>query len=289
MANLFAACQHNGRLLAKRVPLDSSVQEAMELMFASQEEEFRRVGNEEVPFDGGWKADENEVLVVQAPEDAAVFVEAVTANPISVPVIDTRNFVDEGIRGLFTKSEQSEKCIVLVQLFTAAQVLSRRFPLILRGDAFRQLREAAFAFGTKLECIIEDERIKFKSFANLRKIIGSMSEHLRAATDEEMRQFAQHDRIEVSDVEAFIELTDETTRKLVRAVDGAGTLDEYSAYSIVEAAASVGLELESKGDRIVLPMNRGDLKNVVRFLDDGLFEAALTKRRYVTNSKRPVP
>ena len=288
MLNLFAACRNNGQLLVKRVPLDRSVQEAVEEMFTRQERQFRENVTDEVPFDGDWKAESNEVLTLGVPGEARVFVDVMKENAIAIPTIDTSNFDQEGIRALFTTSETGGKSVVLIQLFTIAQVLSRKFPLVMRGNTFRELTDPSFAFGAKLEGIIEDDVLKFKSFFNVRKIIGSMSAHFRAATDKEMREFAAHESIEVENVESFIELADETTRKLVRAVAEAKTLDKYSTTSVVEAARSVGVELNARGDRLVLPTKRAELKRVVRFLDDGLYEAPLTRRRYETNSKKLV-
>ncbi len=154
MSNLFAACRQNGQIIAKRVPLDRNAQKEVRSMFARQEAQFREDVTDEVQFDGGWKADDNEVLTLEVPSDAAVLVETVETNALSIPIIDTGNIEREGIGGLFTKSDSNgEGSVVLVQLFTAAQVLSRRYPLIMRGNTFEKLVDAAFAVGSKLECI----------------------------------------------------------------------------------------------------------------------------------------
>ena len=41
-------------------------------------------------------------------------------------------------------------------------------------------------------------------------------------------------------------------------------------------------------DKIKVPTDRAGLKQLLRFLDDGLYEASLSGQRYVTNSKKKV-
>jgi hypothetical protein len=37
-----------------------------------------------------------------------------------------------------------------------------------------------------------------------------------------------------------------------------------------------------------MPTDRKSIKQLLRFLDDGIYEASLTAKRYITNSKRPL-
>ncbi len=290
-ANLFAACRANARVVVKRIRLDRHVQEAIQQVFADQERSFRRNVTEEVEFDGGWKAEPNEILTLKIPDDARVFLEAAEQNPTSIPTLDTKNFASEGIRALFTTTRNTAnngRPIVLIQLFRATQLLSTKWLLILRGDVFTRMEKAAFTVGQKLECIIEDERVKFKSFHNVRQIIGSMGKEFRAATEQEMHAFAAHASIVVDDVEGFVSRADETVRKMVRTIAVAGLLEEFAPNRIIEAGKHVGFNLDESSGRIVLPNNVKELKRVLHFLNDGLYRAPLTKRRYITNSKRPV-
>ena len=68
--NLFAACRKNGNLVAKRIRLDATVQQAVEDVFATQEGKFRDGVQCEVPFDGSWTPDSDEFLTVEVPDEA---------------------------------------------------------------------------------------------------------------------------------------------------------------------------------------------------------------------------
>ena len=285
--NLFAACREGVEVTAKRVPLAQGVQHVVSDMFEEQERAFWQGITEEVPFDGDWKAESNEVLKLRA-EEARVFVEPLESNALSVPVIDTAEFAQEGIRGLFVRSHSGDGVGALVQLFTAAQVLSRRFPLILEGNRFQRMSQPAFTFTTKLMCVVRGDVVWFKSYANLRKVLGNMGQYLRAATDGELRAFGRGDVFSVEDEDSFIAEADETVRKLVCGIVGAKTLESYSGDEIEAAARSVGIQMARRNGRLMLPTEKFEMKKVLRFLDDGLYEAPLTRRRYMTNSKRPV-
>lgn len=83
-------------------------------------------------------------------------------------------------------------------------------------------------------------------------------------------------------------MSDQVIRKLVHAVSRTHVFDNYSVTDISEKAASLGIAITVSDDKIVMPKARKDVKQLLRFLDDGIYEASLTARRYVTNSKRPL-
>ncbi len=284
--NLFAACRNNDQLIAKRVRLDNNVQQAIETIFADQETQFREGITDEVDFDGSWNPDENEVLTLDVPDEAQLFIDTIEANAVAIPDIDTAHFDQEGIKGLFTGTTDGGATKVLIQQFSTRQMLSRKFSLLQDGNAFRRLTDPAFSLDTSLTCIAEDGKLKFKSFHKMRAIINLIDVY-KAATDQEIQAFAGHASFEVADPAAFLEVADQTTRKLIHAISRAGTLNDYTAADIETAANGVGIGITLNNGRIVMPTERAEIKKLLRFLDDGLYEAPLSGQRYITNSKRP--
>lgn len=285
--NLFAACRVNGDLIAKRVRLDHTVQQEIKNIFDTQEDRFRDGVTVEINFDGSWTPDAHEFLIVDVPDEGGLFLDTINANPVSIPEINTANFANEGIKAIFTGEAVNGETKVLVQRFSPAQILSRKFPLFLDGNAFRKLSDPAFTLDSALTCIVEDGKLKFKSFHKLRTIINLL-EVYKEATDQEVVDFASHASFEVADSAAFLESADQTIRKLIHAISRSGTLDEYSVNDIQAAATAVGVPVNVNNGHLVLPTDRANVKTLLRFLDDGLYEAPLTGRRYITNSKRPV-
>ena len=174
----------------------------------------------------------------------------------------------------------------MIQQFSGRQVFSRRFSLLQDGNAFRRLSDSAFTFDSSLTCIAEEGRLKFKSFHKMRAIVD-LSGIYRAATDQEVQDFADHATFEVARPEEFFGQADQTVRRLVHAITGSGTLKTYSVDQIRAAAAAVDMAVTVVDGKIVMPTERRAIKTFLHFLDDGLYRASLTGQRYLTNSKRP--
>jgi len=284
--NLFAACKEDGVLIAKRVRLDATVQQDVEDLFERQEADFREDVTEEIEFDGSWKPDAEEFLTIDVPQDAEVFEQTIRGNATAVPDLDTDHFPDENIKALFTGRVANRSAVVLVQRFTSQQVLSKKFSLLQRGNAFRELTDNAFTFDSKLTCIIEGGKVKFKSLFNLCSIID-MTDLYREATAQEVRTFGAHQRLHVADMENFLSNTSQTCRRLIQAVSGAGTLDAHTAEQIRRAAAPTGLALTVERHRIVMPTNKAEVKKLLQFLNESRYLGPLSQRPLVTNSQRP--
>jgi hypothetical protein len=200
-------------------------------------------------------------------------------------MLDAINFQSEAIKALLTVTQNGHKRI-LIQLFTAQQILARRFSLVLDKDTFKELTEPAFTLDNYLVAILEDGKLKFKSFFNVKRIF-QLNEFYQEATDQEIATFCAHDSI-TADVTTFKGISDQIIRKLVHAVTKANVLATYGVTDIVDKAASLGITLNVADDKIVMPSDRKTVKQILRFLDDGIYEASLTAKRYITNSKRPL-
>lgn len=284
--NLFAACRVGGSLIAKRVRLDATVQQAVEGIFATQEAEFREGVIAEVPFDGSWNPDDDEFLTIDVPAEAAIFERTINENAVAVPDLNTTAFASEGIKALFTGVTANSETKVLVQRFSAQQVLGRRFALLQQGNAFRRLTDPAFTLDTGLTCIIEGGKIKFKSQQKLRSIIDMIGIY-RAATDQEVQTFANHTSLQVWDVASFIAMTNQTSRKLIHAVANSGTLDTYTPGAIQTAAQTTGLAINVQNGKIVMPTEHGEIKAILQFLNESRYSGPLSGHFFVTNSQRP--
>ena len=284
--NLFSACRIDGALVAKHIRLDQEVQREIEAIFSQQEAEFRDGITSEVEFDGSWTPDDDQFLTIDLPPEAAIFTDTLDANPVSTPDIDTAHFETEGIKAIFTGVATNGAIKALVQGFSPAQILSRRFSLLQNGNAFRRLSAPAFSLGTGLTCIVEGGKIKFRSFHKLRAVIDLLDIY-RVATDQEVHNFVIHPHFEVTDAATFVTTADQTIRKLVHAISRGGVLDKHTVADIETACNDVGLVVTVNNGRLIMPTDRAEIKKLLRFLDDSFYQASLTGARYVTNSKRP--
>lgn len=286
MSNLFAFCKIHDRPTVKRVSVTATVQSKIEGIFQAQAVSFLDGVTDEVDFAGDWKPDNDEILFIDLPEEATLLTGAVSANAMSYPEIDARNFLSESIKALFTSIEIAGTRQVLIQNFSANQILARRFSLMLDGNSFKELTDPAFTLDNYIVAIIQDGKLKFKSFHNIKRIF-ELNQFYSEATNEQLEAFCGNSHLHVDDVQAFKELADQNIRKMVHAIIKTGVLDSYPVEDIAEKAGSLGLDIAMKNGRIVVPNDRKSIKELLRFLDDGIYEAALTAKKYITNSKRP--
>jgi hypothetical protein len=284
---LLAYCKTAQGNVVKRIPVTNPVQVGLENLFIDQEATFRNGRPNEVNFDGDWKPDDDELLTLDVTPEVDVLIAAAAGNALALPTIDTANFDAENIKALFTRAGNDGAMRLLVQRFTAQQLLNRRRALLLHNNNFRELTEPAFTLGTSLTCIVENGLIKFDSYHNLRAIID-LTEFYHEATDEDIDQFAAHGSINITDIDAFKNDATQTIRKLVHKVLNSDVLNAHTPQDIQTKAAETGLNLTLQNGVLEVPEDKALARQFFRFLDDSLYEAALSGQRYVTNSKRAV-
>jgi hypothetical protein len=256
-------------------------------IFADQEAAFRANRPNEVAFDGDWNPDDDEILVLDTTADANAMVAAASGNVLALPSINAGNFDAENIKALFIGINTGAGLRLLVQRFTAAQVLSRKFAVIANNNQFNQITDPAFNLATSLTCIIEGGQIKFESYHKLRAVFDVV-EFFAAATDEDIDDFAGHASISIADIPALKALVTQTERKLIHKLASSGVLDAHTPLEIQTRALATGLVVNLANGQIVFPDDKQEIRRLLRFLDDSLYEAPLSGLRYVTNSKRAI-
>ncbi len=285
MTNLFAVCRTDGALAVKRVRIAQPLQAQLAEVFEAQEYSFLNGITDEVDFSGNWKPDEEEILTIDTPNSALPITAAIAA-PIAIPDINAANFQSEGIRALFSTSN-AKSGRILIQPFTAQQILHRRFSLLQDGNSFKKLTDPAFSLGSALCAIIEDGKIKFKNFSVVKRILD-ISHLYQEATDLEIENFCALGSLHVDDVGKIKLISDQSTRKLLHAILESNVLNSNSVSNIRSKAKKLGININTKNKKIILPDKRKDLKLLLQFLDNAIYEASLTSVKYLTNSKRPL-
>ncbi|WP_372529319.1 hypothetical protein [Parvularcula marina] len=256
-------------------------------MFLDQEARLKNARPNETDFDGDWKPDEDELLVLDNSDEVTDVVNAAIGNAVALPRINTTNFENEQIKALITCEGAAGAERLLIQRFTGQQLLRRKRAYLLDGNNFRELDEAAFTLGSSITCIVEDGELKFDSYHNLRAIFDVV-DFYEEATDADIDTIAAHASINIPDVDGFKDDATQTIRKLVHKVMNSGVLDAHTSQEIHDRAADTGLTIDLINGVLQVPDDKALARQFFRFLDDSLYEAALSGQRYVTNSKRAI-
>ena len=285
---LFALCLPRGgqQLEVKRVRLSGDLQGQVEGLFDQQYLSFTEGVDEDVPFTGSYKPEASELLVVPTDvvSDVDILLAALAQNALALPELSPSNLIREGIKALLMEGTEADT--ILVQKFTQAQVLSRKFLLVFSGDVYRRFSEPVFALDTSLTFVIDGGFIKFKVFDKLRSILD-VKDLYRSATDAEVIEFAQHDNFAVSDLEHFVGLADQPSRRDIGAIMASGFLSQFTATELKQIASRSNLQVKVTDDKLVLPDTRRGLKDILQFLREQRFIGMLSGRVYIANSVRP--
>ena len=281
---VIAVCGDRREPTLKRVLIDDAFFEDIASLFYDQEEAFRHECYE-VPFGGTWRADADEIVTLPLPRAAQVLGLLPSRSETALDTMEARNIADEAIRGLVVAPERDK---VLVQKYYDSQtMLPGRFLIPgVDGLSFRRTDSSALTFDKGLVCVIEDDLLKFKSLAALSRVIDT-TEIFREATDEEIEEFKQHPLIDIVDPDGFDSSLNQVFRKLIYGIQSGEMLANRTIGSLQQAASQTGFPLNVRGERIQMPAASGDIKALLRFLNDDIYIGAISGANFMTNSKRP--
>ena len=286
--NLYALVGQRDEIELKRVQVTHDVQNQLAGLFHGYRDDFFDGIEEENEFSHDWKADEDEIFVINHHAQAIEISERIGEGPLELDVIEPNAFANERIRALIF-CPVDDGSTYYVQYFYASQHLSRRgFTLKFDGETFTHLNEPGFSIGKRLDATFEDGQIKFKNFTILKRIFDVLGAYVEAS-DEQIEQFGALDSVHIEDIEAFKEATNQITRKLITAISEEGTLEEIDVAQIAVRAETVNLAINIADGRIVFPTHKPALKQLLRFLDHGIYASPLApERKFEANSKRAI-
>lgn len=291
MFNLFALTDDpaNRRL---RFSLSNDVQADLTLYLRDQEQNFTEQGQDEIPFDGKYKPDPGEVLVISAFDDIDGLAEAIS-NPLSIPEVSPTPDSFSKIKALFSGYvDKSGVVSVLIQHFDKKRVISTNgLSIFHAANVYKKIEGIGLTVDSKLTAILREGMLKFHSFHLLRQIFD-VSEYYKEATDCDIHQFASMACLMVGDSSKLIEMSDTWVRRKLWLISQSQILERIPVADIKAAAAEFHIELKTEMDgcaeKIVIPEEKKQLKTILRFLDEDYYKSPLLANYYLANSKRLV-
>lgn len=288
--NFFALVKDDGGICEiKRIRVNQALQAELIQTFEGQRVLFEQGIDDEVAFNGDWKPESNEVLTIDDVPESEMMVDAINANASSFPDMVISNFSNEPIKAIFTGVISNNTTKVFVQKFSSRQALSlSQLPIIKmqNGNTFVKTTDDIFTIDNKLLAIIEGNKTKFKSFHNARMVFD-LSSHYKEATDEDLTQMAQHESLDIPDLDGFIEMADSQVRKMAHSIEKSGVLNNYTVNQIADAAAGFPhIPVTVDNGKITLPSQKKELKEVLHFLLEDIYKGPLSGNEFLTNSKR---
>lgn len=292
----FFAILENGRFASRimRFKLDQTAEELMKNVIDNAITNFE-LSNLGIPFSADYLPSQNEVFIIEE-FDSGVNLQSLLTNPNGVSILELDNKQDNislnDIVGIIATDDINKRFII--QYFEKRNVIELSRSIIQRiinnEHEFVAATSNGISLPTDVIAIIDSSNtLKFKSFQRLRHIFD-MDKYFKEATDEELNEFV----VNCSKLEAVqgfeIEKIDDTTiRKKIAIINKSGVLNNYSVDELKNAAAKVGypLPVNSEGNKIQLPNNKKQFKDLLQFLSSNIYEDPISHATRITNSSRP--
>jgi len=275
----------------RRIPLTGNLQSQIKSFFDAQTETFI-TDKQEIEFTGSYNVDIGELFFVPdfpIPENFSAAIQ----NPLNNPVLNL-NQETHRIKALFSGVWNQNKKQISFQVFDSGKVLSKGITLLNSGDTFKKLEDPGLILQDKLTAHYQDGKLLFTSYHNTKRFID-LSQYYEAATDTDLEDFADSELFEFEDESSFMTNADSVVRKKIALLQQNHVLDDLSVNDIktvsddfnqhVADEHKIDITINDDG-KLVIPKDKQQLKELIRFLDEDYVTAPLTKRRCLTNSKK---
>lgn len=244
-----------------------------------------------VPFDGSYKPNEDESLSICIFHLPEVISDAIR-NPLGLQTLayDKRSAPD--IRAIFvgarTEADKTELFTAAFQRFRKEQYLStKKFSLFFENDVFKRESRWGIGITNTVDCVFTQPELRFSSYFYARQIFD-LREYYRSATDSEVQSFSNLKLLNIEDKDLFQQMADTWIRRKIAVINDSGILENNTASKIKRLAQNCGLEITVENNKIIMPVEKKKLKEMLAFLDDEVYKGAFTEETYITNSKRRV-
>lgn len=286
--NLFALTSIPG-MRVLRMPLTPDVQAGVTELFRAQEHEFQQGIEEEIRFDGMYRPEESELLYINSFDDVDG-IKAAILRPQVCQEFVLKSGALESVKAMFSGYIKNGTIRVLIQGFDRRRIINTSgFSLVHSDNAFTRFEGGGLTLDNKLTAIIEDDNLKFASYHYLQQIFD-MSAYCKEANDQDLKVFVQNPALQFADAQVFMDGADAWVRRKVVLIQQSGILDYCPASKIAATAKFCDLHLQLAGtagqERIMIPADRQEVKQILRFLDEDYFQSPQSTTKYMSKARR---
>lgn len=289
-SNLFALVNDEDAPI-RRIPMTAALNTELAQLFAEQQAALLG-GRQPIAFTGSYNVDEGEIFTIADYPLPSAIGQAI-GNPLTCPVLNL-NTETHRIKALFSGTWTPANKTVNFQVFDAGKLLKRGFTLIGSGDTYKKLEEPGLMLQDKLTAHFHNGTLHFNSYHNTKRFLD-LADYYREATDTDLDDFAATDLFTFEDEASFKEQADSIIRKKIALLQKNEVLKDLTVSDIQTVANNFNAELPEEhhitimvndDGKLVIPEDKKQLKELIRFLDEDYVTAPLTKRKCLTNSKQ---
>jgi len=272
-----------------RLVIDPALQKELSEYFLEEAgERFLSGRLERVPFQSGWQdAEDGEVIQIGGFPMPANYVDA-CSSAIDTPPLTLPLKGGWRIRGLLAYTSRPRK-LYIFQPFNKRRLISlQRTGLFLR-DRFERIEGFALSFDGPVGAVHDGGDLFFLSFRKAASLLD-LSAYFQDATNPEIQEVLAHDLMSAEDESTTLQTADKWMRRRFSMLRSSGLLDATSVQAIAKAAKAFNLPIRTTTKRgkhqLVFPAEFREAKELLRFLNEEMYEGPITSKQYVTNAKR---
>jgi len=288
--NLFALVDDDDAP-TRRIPLTAELNTELSQLFADQQAAL--VGEKQpIAFTGSYNVDEGEIFTLADYPMPPAISQAI-GNPLTCPVLNLTTETHR-IKALFSGTWSAAVKTANFQVFDIGKLLKRGFTLIGSGDTYKKLEEPGLMLQDKLAAHYHNGTLYFNSYHNTKRFLD-LADYYREATDTDLDAFASIELFAFEDEAGFKDQADSIIRKKIALLQKNEVLKDITVADIQTVVTTFNAELPEEhhinitvndDGKLVIPEDKKQLKELIRFLDEDYVTAPLTKRKCLTNSKQ---
>lgn len=261
----------------KKLRVTREIQKELTSTFSNAQTKLMNADHEYIEFDGSYKPDMDEILYIENFELPETIKNAIKV-PTSTGELRPKEAKDQEINAIFTgKVNNDDEYLISFQNFQRNQIISGRgIGIILAKDTFKKIDKLALNFKDEVDCVYQDNNLYFSSYWIARQVFD-LSEYYKKATDKDLHEFIQRDELYCQNESVFMANSDDWIRRKVAMIQDKQVLEKYSAKEIKKAAHAHNVQFKLEGEKIFIPDEKQELKDMLKFLDENIYKGPLTQ------------
>lgn len=274
----------------RRIPLTNNLQTQIGQFFDNQKQDFIH-NKQEITFTSSYNVDIGEIFTIDDFPIPNSFTSALQ-NPLNHQILNLKEETRR-IKAIFTGVWTENEKQVSFQVFDTGKVLSKGITLLNSGDTYKKLEDPGLVLQEKLTAHYQSSKLLFYSYHNTKRFLD-LNDYYEAATDTDLDAFADNNIFEFEDKDSFKGNADFIIRKKIALLQKNNVLNNLSIDEIKIVSDELNqnvadehkINIAINDGKLIIPENKKQLKELIRFLDEDYVTAPLTKRRCLTNSKQ---
>ncbi|MGC4087608.1 MAG: hypothetical protein QM756_06885 [Polyangiaceae bacterium] len=285
--NFYVSCGDPAAPKLYKAPLERSLQQELTVHFEALRAQFKARGEDHVAYDPGYRPEPGELFRVPDFRLPARL-RALGVSPPTLPAVDDATLESERVRALVGASlgPGDSGPLLVFQAIDGRQVLRREgFAFLLSERVFRKNQRSGLVVRDSIDACFEGGALYFSSEFVARRFLD-LSGLFEEATSQELSRFFAHELFAESSASQLQALSDQWIRRKVKMLQREHTVERLRLPELLEHAERFQVKLAVRGNQLLVPRTRKDLKTLLRFLDEDFLESSLSQSRYLANSKR---